>query len=233
MNKARTRHYIFLAVAGMIALIQSCAPVYRPNTIFTPMFERQGQLKGTGSFGSNGLNVHAGYSITDNLALTGGMIYASDVDSPGQTFFGEAGAGWYFPASIFRLEVLSGLGLGTATATGTYTVITERTIEARGIYGRFYLQPALGVSVSIVDLSIASRAVWVNFFRFEETRSNGQAASNVGGLFMEPALTLAVGPENFKAFGQFGFSIPSRRLEFDHLPFLFSAGVRLSLDRRD
>ena len=231
MDRAKIRHNIFLAIAGMIALLQSCAPVYRPNTIFSPMFERQGQLKAAGSFGSNGLNVHAGYSITDNLAVTGGMLYASDIDSPGRTFFGEAGAGWYFPASVFRLEVLSGVGLGVATATGTYPFLTERTIEAQGVYGRFYLQPALGVSISVVDLSIASRAVWIHFFRFEETGIRGEVARNVGGLFMEPALTLAVGPENFKAFGQFGFSIPSRGLGFDHLPFLFSAGVRLSLDR--
>ena len=233
MRKGKSRHYVLAAVTVLLAITQSCAPVYRPNTMFTPMFERQGQIRSMGSFGSNGLNLHAGYTITDNLAITGGMTYASDVGDPGETFFTEAGAGWYYAPSVFRLEVLSGIGFGVARAIGTYTFITERTIEARGVYGRFYLQPTVGVSVSFVDLSLTSRAAWVNFFRFEETRGNGESVQNVSGLFMEPALTLGVGPESFKVFGQLGFSMPSQSLEFDHLPVLLSFGLRLNLDAQD
>lgn len=234
MRKRKNRYYTYyIAVSIMLAIVQSCAPVYRPNTMFTPMFERQGQFRGMGSFGNNGLNLHAGYTVTDNLAITGGMTYASDVGDPGETFFTEAGAGWYYAPSVFRLEVLSGIGFGVARATGTYTFITERTIEARGVYGRFYLQPTMGVSVSIVDLSLTTRAAWVNFFRFEETTGNGESAQNISGLFMEPVMTLGVGPESFKIFGQLGLSLPSRALEFDHLPVLLSFGVRFKLDPSD
>jgi hypothetical protein len=231
MWKRKIRHYILITVAMMPALIQSCAPVYRPNTVFTPMFDRQGQFRSMGSFGNNGLNLHAGYTITDNLAITGGMTYASDVGDPGETFFSEIGAGWYASPSVFRVEVLSGIGFGVARATGTYDFITpQRTIEARGVYGRYYLQPSFGVSIAMVDLSLSSRAAWVNFFRFEETAGNGEEAQGISGLFMEPAMTLGVGPENFKIFGQLGFSLPSRALEFDHLPVLLSFGIRLNLD---
>jgi hypothetical protein len=224
---------MFGAAALMLALIQSCAPVYRPNTIFTPMFDGQGQVRGMGSFGNNGLNLHAGYSITRNLALTGGMTYASDVDNPGETFFTELGAGWYSAPSVFRVEVLSGIGFGVARATGTYRFITDRTIEARGVYGRYYLQPSMGVSFSMVDFSLSSRAVWVNFFRFEETAGSGLVARGIGGLFMEPAMTLGVGPKNFKVFGQLAFSLPSRLPGFDHLPVLLSFGLRLNLAAQD
>ena len=233
MLKRKGRHYLLAAAAMMLVLIQSCAPVYRPNTIFTPMFDGQGQIRGMGSLGNNGLNLHAGYSVTDNIALTGGITYASDVGDPGKTFFTEAGAGWYYAPSVFRVEVLSGIGFGVARATGTYPFITDRTIEARGIYGRFYLQPSVGVSISAADLSFSARAAWVNFFRFEEIGGYRGAGRSISGLFMEPALTLGVGPENIRIFGQLGFSLRSRIIEFDHLPVMLSLGVRLNLNLRD
>jgi hypothetical protein len=223
------KQFILIAAAMLLGLIQSCAPIYRPNTTFTPMFDGRGQFRSMGSIGNNGLNLHAGYSITDNMAITGGLLYASDIGGTGETFFGEAGAGWYFPLSIFRVEVLSGIGFGTASATGTYEFITDRTIEARGVYGRYYLQPAFGVSLGMVDLTLASRAAWVNFFRFAETTGNEEAAGNISALFMDPTVTLGIGPDNYKIFGQMGFSLPARALEFDHLPVVLSIGVRYHL----
>jgi hypothetical protein len=228
--KRNRRYYLVAAAAVLLLLIHSCAPIYRPNTTFSPMFDGQGQFRGAGSVGNNGFNVHAGYSITDNMAITGGVIYASEIGDPGETFFAEAGAGWYFPLSIFRVEVLSGIGFGTARATGTYEFLTDRTIEARGVYGRYYLQPSFGVSIGMVDLTLASRAAWLNFFRFGETTGNGESVGNISALFMDPTVTLGIGPDNYKIFGQMGFSLPARALEFDHIPVILSIGVRFHLD---
>lgn len=226
---------------GLIFGFFSCAPVYVPNTLNTPLFSKAGELSSTTQIAFSGLDQQLAYSITDNLGVMLNGNFQNTQRDPerfSENFqkhiFGEAGAGYYtgIGVSNFIFEVYGGFGLGNFYAK--YFPVSFS--ESNGIprisnvdLNRFFLQPGIGLKNRIFELSLALRLSNVNFMR---SHTNDVIIdTNKPYFFAEPALTARLGSKNIKCISQIGASIFLNKDEsINYNPFIFSLGIQLNFD---
>lgn len=88
---------------------------------------------------------------------------------------------------------------------------------------RFFIQPTLGITSKVIDFGISTRLVGVNMV---------QESINNAGFLLEPAATLKLGWDHFKAVAQVGASAPlNKDVEFNYQPFLISLGIQLNFGK--
>lgn len=237
-----TRLFVLLLGVSLPA-ITGCAPVYVPNTVHSPMLEGQGEVQVGGYLGSSGIDLQGAVALTDHVGVSADFSYAdqeqeAEDESIGSDVhnhrFGEVGLGYFTDAGeAGRFEVYGGYGRGSAEATDEYEFFGSQSVTATGRYDRFFLQPAMGITVGPLTLNGAIRLVRVRFFEFETSREI--FSENRAQFFVEPAGGVQIGTRTVRFGTQIGVSqpfTPASDVAFHHQPIWLSVGVQLALGGR-
>ncbi len=231
---------IGIAVLGGILLL-SCAPVYIPNAVHSPLFSEKGEIDFSGDIGSNGVDAQFAISPVNHFALMLNGSYMNDTpdDTSYQDYhwhlYGEAGAGYYMRfGSVLRFEAFAGFGMGEAETLDEYTFFeTDQSILAKGYYQRAFIQPAIGAVTPIFEGGLALRMCYVHFSRFVANDEEAVIEEEVqeDNVFLEPVLYARIGWKWIKFQIQGGFSYPvSKEIVFAHQPLLLSMGIHFHFD---
>ncbi|MBX2926877.1 MAG: hypothetical protein KF852_03485 [Saprospiraceae bacterium] len=216
----------FLLAIASVLVWSSCSPtLYIPNMLNTPLAGEKGDFKGT--FGTMSKDVRGGssyelqgsYAPGNNVVVMGSALFMDWGNSPFSTITGgnhrilEGGAGYYTAFgrneqgfAMGRAEVLGGFGLGSGADSDLFFDPFGNNPNAlfRGRYSRIFLQPAVGLRTSIVDVSGAMRISSVNFSDIQQVNGLGSTLPKTpfGFATVEPALTVSVGYKYVKFYMQ-------------------------------
>lgn len=220
MKKATSKYFVFIS---FIFLFISCAPVYIPNAVNTPMFREQHDASLQGSAGLNGYDVQTAYSPIKHLGIMGNISF---YESNNYSYnFYEGGAGYYNTFEEFGCyEVYGGFGNGKSTL---YKNIFADTIT--GQYNRIFLQPSIGIKNNVIEASFATRFSYVDMYHLKFDYANNTPGT---ALFIEPAFSMKVGYKFAKFFMQFGYSFHSENiLNVYSNPLMFNIGLNLNFSK--
>lgn len=221
----RSRKIILALIASVLLFISACSPAYVPNVINTPMLSNQGEIQASVNTGFSGFDPQAAYALTDHIGIMASGSFADTESDTTDNFhkhrFAELGAGYYTKIQENgRFEVYTGYGSGKVNAEYQNELWHTGTDVN---YGRFFIQPGIGVGTEYFDGSLAARMVRVNMEQDNE---------KVHAYFAEPAVTAKLGYRYVKAVIQFGLSIPfSEDVPFNYSPFLLSVGIQGNINR--
>ena len=227
MKTKKVQSIISLAGLGLLLFAGSCAPVYVPNTINTPLLSNQGEFQASFNLGLAGFDPQFSYAVTDHIGVMVNGSFANRTSDSTDNFhkhrFVEAGSGYFQKIGTSgRFETYGGAGFGRLQAEYDNELwMTHSDVNCL----RFFVQPAVGASTDIFDGSLAARFVVLNL---------KQESKNSTGIFVEPAITAKVGYQYAKAVFQFGLAIPLNKnnMEFNYQPFIFSVGMQATLGRK-
>lgn len=212
-----------LVLLSVILSFTSCAPVYVPNTLNTPMLSEQGDLSGAVYGGTAGFEIQAAYAATDHLGVmfNGSFVNGAQSDDVVHDHnFMEVGAGYYHAyGDRNSFEIFGGVGLGDSRNRRSGNV----GVSSKNV--RLFIQPSFGIESDVLDGSAAVRLAYVS------VETNGVVESAV---FYEPALTAKLGYKNIKGTIQLGYSSPlTGDVTFDYQPLLLSLGISAKLNLKD
>lgn len=211
---------LFSALAAVIIMLHSCAPVYVPNVVNAPMLTNKGEVQVALHAGTSGFDPQFAYAITNNIGImVNGSFQNTTSDSTNNYHkhgFGEVGLG-YLKAIGQRgkFETFVGYGKGTIQALYENNLWTSRSDVDMG---RFFIQPTIGMTSKVFDLGISTRLSFVNIT---------DGTNSASRVFAEPALTAKIGWDHLKIVGQLGISAPLNEdsNSIDYQPLLFSLGI--------
>lgn len=207
----------------LVLAFTSCAPVYVPNAINTPLFTEQHDASLQGSFGFNGYDVQAAYSPLKHFGIMANTgFYAVNDDS--HSFF-EGGIGYYGDFETNgRYEVYGGFGNGSTILNNN--ILADR-VSAN--YNRIFIQPAIGAKMNVFEASFAPRISYVHLY---DLRLDNITNTPTEALFIEPVVTAKVGYKYGKFFVQFGASLHTNDvLSIYSQPLIFNIGLNLSFSK--
>lgn len=233
MNRL-TKTYLFpclvLAFFGLTLFFSSCSPDYRPNVVNTPLMRNKGDVRAGIYTGTNGTDLQGAYAITPHLAAMfnatwfNGKSGSSSINGNTTNYFNrhvfaEIAPGYYTPlGSMGSFEVYSGLGRGISDNWND-----NDPAKVRSNYNRFFIQPGIGITTDVVDVSLATRATIVGV----KAVADPSATRDVSSL-IEPAVTVRAGYKYIKLSVQTGLTLPITPVEFDVNPFMINFGVHFS-----
>jgi hypothetical protein len=217
--------------------VGSCAPVYIPNTVNTPLLTGQNEFQLSGSAGSNGLDLQGAYAVTDEIGIMANMSLADQEQSTSSDYhkhnFKEFGIGYMTPMGrrgVF--EVYTGYGWGTASSRDTYDFFGTNSVAAEGSYRRFFIQPSAGTRRANLHAALSTRLAWVTFTRFESAATVQK--KDYTRFFLEPVFTTRFGFEYFKIQAQMGLSLPlTQQKTFEGQPVIINVGLFLNFNHSD
>jgi hypothetical protein len=222
----RNRFLIIRNLLSPVAFLYlvSCAPAYVPNTINTPLLSNKGEIQAGLNYGLSGFDPQAAYALTDHIGLMINGSFRNNTSDSSDSYhrhaFVEGGGGYYTRiGGAGRFEVYGGYGYSRLQAYFDGDI----WIKYANVYShRLFLQPAVGFTTKVFDLSFASRVVLVSMHQ-EDVQENV--------FLFEPALTLKLGYKYVKGVVQFGLSFPnsSVSVDFGYQPIMFSIGVQADL----
>ncbi|MCX6257803.1 MAG: hypothetical protein NTW49_07920 [Bacteroidia bacterium] len=227
-------------------VFNSCTPLYIPNVVNTPLLSNKGEFEAAMN---GGISFQAGiiptiisdpqfaYAVTDNVGvmLNGSFSGMKSSDPAIKDFthrFLEAGVGYYDPfAKNGRVEIFGGYGAGEI-----HGYFENEFFKGNGSsrVNRFFIQPDIGFSSDLIDLSMAWRVSLVNI---ELTDSLSRKYSR-GAFepFFEPAVNLKLGYKFLKIILQTGFSFPLNKMTYhengninSYFSYMMSFGLQLDL----
>ncbi len=235
-----------IAALLFVWIFSSCAPVYRPNTLFMPVFEQQGDVSIEASLGSSDITLNAGYAFSDNLAIIGGgQIKSLSPKYSVNSYFFEGGMGYYKkPSDSHSFEILGGMGYGNVEFDERYRVIfgggyRNRHMESN--YARFFLQYNIHFNVRPMIFSFSSRFSQLHVFHYENiisSESDGRivdetSRTNFGSFFLEPNVTVTLKLGELHLFVQSGASLHTSgpATIMDHEFYMLNIGVKYNFNR--
>lgn len=232
---------LFIAIAAVAMLMQSCTLMYVPNAQNVPLMKEKNEVRATVGFS----NATFAYAPTENVGLMLNAQYktshlakvAGERDS--RKLLLEAGGGIFSPyGNDGVMEVYGGLGAGRiyfhdpaddSTGSRSYEVNTAR----------FFLQPGIGVSREHVDFAFSMRMVALQFFNArtnytdEELEDEGMYGVERNFYsFIEPCFTLRFGRRSVKMETQFMLSLNRSLTTINHNPFHFHIGAHINIADR-
>jgi hypothetical protein len=215
----RTVTLIF-ALLG-ITVFAGCTTLYVPSNNQTPLMKEQGEIHLAGALGANGIGVQAGYAITNNLGIIGGISGRTTEDEEGEMTenhgYGEIGLNYFgFGTENVAGELIGGVGFGSG----------ERG-AIQGDYVKPFIQINAGLRTGVFDTGISFRTAYLNFTNLENDAGSGEVSS---ALFFEPAAFARLGFRHVMFESQLGLAWPMRDasdLAFGYDPMRFSIGVKL------
>lgn len=212
----------YLLLLTVIAFT-SCAPVYVPNAINTPLFTEKHDASLQGSFGFNGYDVQAAYSPFKHFGIMANTGFYNVNDDSHQFF--EGGLGYYGDFETNgRYEVYAGFGNGNTILNNN--ILAERVSAS---YNRIFIQPAIGAKMNVFEASFAPRISYVNLY---DLRLDNLTNTPTDALFIEPVVTAKVGYKYGKFFVQFGASLHTNDvLTIYNQPLIFNMGLNLSFSK--
>ena len=205
---------LFLFLISVI-FISSCATVYYPTTLNTPLFEEQGEKFVDVSLNGGSFVFSGGYAMREHFALAGQLSAYSVSSQIGQTATAGDGVQIDITSGYFTsfgengvFETYAGYGLGRITAD-----------DFDGTLHKFYLQPNIGYRGESFHGAFSVRMMNVLFDARDPFFELGNTQ------YIEPAISLKFGRERFLFTSQFGGSFPlNSNIQYEHFPFIVSIG---------
>lgn len=218
------KNIIISILAGLfIIYVNSCAPLYVPNSINTPMLSEKRDYNAAASYGLAGLDLHTAYALNDKIGIMVNGSYMNETSDSTDNFhkhiFVETGAGYYKTFGKFiQFEAYGGYGIGRINS---YQASGEFSSFADTYVNRLFLQPSLGFKIKYFEISLTPRTVMA-FVSQNNKRETG--------IFVEPTILLKGGSQNIKLIAQLGLSymINHNSNTFNYEPFIFSFGLQYS-----
>lgn len=222
--------------------------MYRANKVNTPVFKKKGEVQSELVTGSGGAELQLAYSISNNLAvIANGVFDNSKVrvmdtlqhikngDSEYSNLFAEGGIGYYktFGPDTNKMFAVF-LGGGYGSTTGYSDVWNDEFIKFNGVYNRIFWQPQYGYILNEnVELAGALRFSFLNYHSLSINDGLGtRYSSSSYDIFLEPAVTLKAGYDQFKFALQAGSSIPLKKeTYYTTTPLMVSFGFHLNFTR--
>jgi len=222
-----------------IIFMFSCAPVYRPTTVNTPMLSEAGEAKVSVFTGIHGNDVQASVAVTDQIAFLGSFNYIDRVDDSTDNYtkhqMFEFAPGYY---SRFGengiIELYAGYGNGKAKYFSEWWFIDDNSSFVKADYHKFFIQPTIGFKRKHFEIGFSNRLTMVRYYNLRtETTGHRLRHSSLKATFWEPAVSIGAGTEVVKFQGQMGLSFPMSKYDndFQSDPFMFSVGVSFNLGR--
>ena len=229
----------------------STASFYCPNAINTPLLSEKYQAKFDGNVGIAGgkysssdfKDLSIAYSPIDHLGFLGDYHYfhsgyeaQSANDSANHlnntARMGEFALGYYYSRGDNKLkfigDIYGGLGFGK--------IETDGFMNGEMRMSRFFAQPGVGLGTNVFDASLNIRISNLSYSYSSPSAYNLNSinqyeippANRVGGLFVEPAITLRVGYKFVKFQGQIMGSLSDVPWCYDNT--ILSVGLHFSLE---
>lgn len=221
---------LFLAV-----VLSSCAPVYVPNLRNSPMFTSKGEFQGSVQIG-NGIEAQGAVALSDHIGLIANYSYINNMEEIESNDYHrhrlyEGGIGYFANSDEMIFEFYSGYGKGEGSSYESFYFAGSQTIQATGMYERYFFQPAFGFNKKAFHFSFASRFSVVNFLEFSNSAGTFQD-DRPSIVFFEPAAIGRFNMMNNHMFYTFqtGFSTAiGQEKYFDHRGFQVSMGLGFRL----
>lgn len=232
-----------LIIASLL-LLASCSPqYYAPNTQQIPAFQHKGNF--TASLAGSGANIdiQMAYALSDHIGvqLNGGIYPKQNDDSgdedsgSGKGYLIETGPGYYYPfwenRLVFETYLLGALGHVYNEFPHTIMDYPNTTGKIDAMVFRLGLQPSLVFTSRFVDVGLSSRIANVHFSNikgsliFDDTDQVAYLQDENSQWLLEPALTLRLGYEKFKAQIQLGKSLNLGNSDFRQSKGWLTVGV--------
>jgi hypothetical protein len=223
-----------LLILALLAA-SACAPVYIPNVRNSPMFTKDGEFQAAVQIG-NGIEAQSAMAVTEHFAVMANYLYLdvsnteNDEGYHRHRFF-EGGIGYFSNTDESFFEVFAGYGRGKGATDEGFDFLGSDPLVATGRYERYFIQPALGLNKSTMDVSFAPRFSMVDFYEYA-TEVGRSTIHESPKFFFEPAV---IGRANFANNNMFfvfqgGISIGlSENIYFGRRNLQFSAGLGLRL----
>lgn len=211
--------------------ILSCATVYVPNVVNTPMLDKAADVQIGVYGGNNGFDLQTAAAITDNIAImANGAFLDETTDSANyrKRKFAEAALGYYHPfGKSGRFDIFAGYGAGRTYSMDTYELFGVNTDYVEGSYSRIFIQPSIGAEFDVVDIGIAFR---VSFIKIYSLKDKDQYINfEPKYTYYEPFFFVRVGPRYFKFSAQLGLSLPDQKTFYTQGDILLSGGIIINL----
>ena len=208
----------FLAII-ISAFISSCASIYVPNAVNTPMLEQKGQTNIVGTIGGSSFDGQVSHALTENLGLMANANLSYSPLGLSATGFAETGLGYYQK----NYDVFYGLGYGYNGSSKIKFDGEYHSISISEEYIRPFIQVDSWWGDNTGKIGASARMVWVKFFNHNPIFKNNNS------LFFEPALTCKAGNKNLKFFCQGGLSLNMiKNNDVLNIPIWLVIGLELS-----
>lgn len=222
------RRLTIIFVFSIVAIIyfNSCAPLYVPNVVNTPMLTEKDDVNASVHLGLSGVDVQSAYAVADNIGVmfNGSFMFdnSEQTDNYHKHVFVEMGGGYFKPLGEHGVfEMYGGYGIGKINsyhATGGLSSFSDVYIN------RFFIQPGIGFTSDYFEAILSPRTV-VALISQEDYFQKG--------YFIEPTVTFKLGAEHVKFIAQIGLSFLMDDVIFNYEPFLFSFGIQASFNGKD
>jgi len=220
-------------ISFMFYLI-SCAPLYVPNKINTPLLSQKNEASVDFSYGESGVNLQSSYAITNNIGVMLNGAYLSQENNYDEknersylrkSKFAETAVGYFNNFSGNSVaEIYFGGGLGKASSIDNYMLIGEEKIYSEGNYYKLFLQTNIGIKGKFVEGGVALRTSYINFTKFHY--ENLDLKMYPESYFFEPSVFVRFGGPIFKFQSQLGFASKLSNKEFvTYNPLILSVGI--------
>jgi hypothetical protein len=235
------RTILFIA----LLLLSACSSIYIPNTRNVPLFRGAGEAQAS-VYLTNGVDVQAAFSLTDNLAAIGSYSmltqHETNPEFTRKNGYGELGLGYFKNERSYRFELFLGYGQGKGTSLANYYFYASdfgvTGIVATATFSRLFIQPTISTNNRNFNIAFTPRISIVDFKEFTSSGPPPPAAQKSpitknpdekGYMFIEPALTgkfPLVG--NLNGVFQLGLSVPANSdVYFNYEPLQVSLGIQL------
>lgn len=236
---------LYAAAVCCTLLASACRTVYAPNTVNTPLLDREGEVRATIDVG----NLQVAYALTNSIGLMANAYYHNSsgndedalnkgIDLNGSGYLVEAGAGYYSrEGGNLILEGYGGIGFGGVSINEKQSSGSSATdrFDANGV--KLFLQPGIGLAGKVVELSVASRITAVKYMglrseNYTESELNDYHLRDLDGnlwMFLEPALTMRVGYKAVKAQMQVGVALKLNNSPLNYSTTILNVGLSVLL----
>ncbi len=219
---------LFAVLVCFSLALLSCAPVYVPNVINTPMLSNAGEVQLSVSSASSGFDPQFAAAITDHVGIMLNGSFSNrryeDSDEYRKHKFFEVGVGYYRKIKEnVRFETFGGYGFGKVQTNRDYFFWPRNEgINLR----RFFIQPTIGATLQPFEGCVSARVVYVSLNRTDR---------NPHHVFIEPAITGKLVYKRFKGILQFGLSLPVSNydLVLEHDLAFISVGLSVNIGKRN
>lgn len=220
VDRAATSRWRRWRVGSLLSCVAlaGCTPLYVAPSANAPLFVDAGEVDVGGQIGSNGLDVHGGVAVTEDLAVVGAFSSGGvleDDESHSHTY-GEVGFGKFSKFGTGgRLELFGGFGAGSSR--GRDIGYNE---ESRGTYLGPFGQFDVGAGNDIFEVAWANR---LRYLRYSyDLLYDNPADVAISAVFWESTFVGRIGFPNLKFEIQLGGVVPAYHSHTDSARPVFS-----------
>jgi hypothetical protein len=223
----------FLCLIILLSITR-CAPLYIPNKINTPFFEKKNDAVLTVA-ASQGAEVQAAYSLGNHTGIiANGMIVKKEESSKYTRHrLLEAGVGYYGKLnSLFAFDAFAGAGVGTGSAGEYANILSGPYREVYARYQKVFVQSSLQFNSDRFSNALSVRCSRIDY-RNEIVIEDGALITDK--LKSEFFVDMAVSGryrlyKKLHVLGQFNYVLNSPdSLQYNFTRAILSVGVQVNI----